>query len=116
MTTVRTVVTNVRINTHHWVYRIEVRNDFRGSQAHLRYQWFSELAAHFEAVWAGASASGNNRDYRIRVLLNGREVGAYTSKAEAWGSVRKLLDAAPPLCAALFAEYAEASVKRAIFG
>ena len=91
------------ISTHHWTYVVEVENEFRNSHGRIEYRWYSPLAVFFEAAWvASTPPRWVDPSHRIRVCLGGVEVGAYTSKEDAVGHVRRLLVQSPPTCRADF--------------
>ena len=90
---------NPTATTHHWAWCLEIENDYRNSHARIEHRWYSPLAVFFEASWAaGTAPTKDAADHKIHIRMNQHEVGAFHSKEDAVGFIRKLIQEAPPSC------------------
>lgn len=88
------------MTTHHWQWSIEIINDFRNSVARIEHRYYSPLAFFFEAFWvAGPQPKRIGHEDYIRIIFNGKEVGAFKDKEGAIKCVEKIIESAPKSCA-----------------
>lgn len=78
------------------MYQIEIENDYRDTFARIEYRWYASVVTRFESVYIRGMSPSNNGE--IRIYLNGKLYCNVSSKSNALGEVRKLIEEAPALC------------------
>lgn len=87
------------MNTHHWVFQLELDNDYRNNKAGITFRWYGPLAVFFDAyVVGGRMPVRLNPDHLIRIQLGEKVVGTHRSKEEAFGQIKRLLENSPIPC------------------